>query len=299
MKSKWATKLAIWLGTITFLTALAIIIWQTVSGGSQSTESLKWLQLLQTIGTFLLPPVLCAWIWDEHHTPFRWLGLRSSANWQTIVLATLAMVCAIPAINLLADLNSRVELPKSLEFIEQILKAQEEAAAELTERFLAADNLLTLLLNIGLLALLPALAEELSFRGTLQQIISPVSGPSQGTVSVRTHVAIWVTAFIFSAVHLQFYGFVPRMLMGAMFGYVFVWTGSLWVPMVMHFTNNGIAVLAYYLIGPEGQEKSWADTIGAGSTWWLGVISLIGVCCLLYWIRVRGLQGYARRIRKQ
>lgn len=299
MKSKWATKLAIWLGTIIFLTALAIIIWQTVSDGSQSTESLKWLQLLQTIGTFLLPPVLCAWIWDEHHAPFRWLGLRSSANWQTIVLATLAMVCAIPAINLLADLNSRVELPKSLEFIEQILKAQEEAAAELTERFLAADNLLTLLLNIGLLALLPALAEELSFRGTLQQIISPVSGPSQGIVSVRTHVAIWVTAFIFSAVHLQFYGFVPRMLMGAMFGYVFVWTGSLWVPMVMHFTNNGIAVLAYYLIGPEGQEKSWADTIGAGSTWWLGVISLIGVCCLLYLIRVRGLQGYARRIRKQ
>jgi hypothetical protein len=83
MKSKWATKLAIWLGTITFLTALAIVIWQTVSGGSQSTESLKWLQLLQTTGTFLLPPVLCAWIWDEHHAPFRWLGLRSSANWQT------------------------------------------------------------------------------------------------------------------------------------------------------------------------------------------------------------------------
>ena len=259
------------------LTLLAMGIW-AIGGNAQSTVSLKCLQFLQTIGTFLLPPILCAWIWDADHKPLRWLHLDQGANWQTFLLAIAIMICAIPGINLLADLNSRVVLPESLAHLEQIFKQQEEAAAELTKRFLEADNIGMLLINIGLMALLPALAEELSFRGTLQQILS------------NKHLAIWVTAFIFSAIHMQFYGFIPRMLMGAMFGYIFVWTGCLWVPVVMHFTNNGIAVLAYYFLG----ENSSADTLGAGTTWWLGCISLI-VVGLLLWITSRGQQARDRR----
>ena len=89
-------------------------------------------------------------------------------------------------------------------------------------------------------------------------------------------VVFYILAFIFSAVHLQFYGFVPRMLMGAMFGYVFVWTGSLWMPVLMHFTNNGLAVLSYYLLDKNAiDSKNIADTIGAGDTWWLGLISIL------------------------
>ena len=269
-------RILVWLGIMAVLTLLAMGVWMIACGGSQSTDSLKWLQFLQTMGTFLLPPILCAWLWDENHKPFNWLNLNKGAGWQSFVLAVGIMVCAIPAINLLADLNNRIELPESLDFIEQKLKAYEASAAALTERFLKADNVGVLILNIGLMALLPALAEELSFRGTLQQILG------------NKHVAIWVTAFIFSAIHMQFYGFIPRMLMGAAFGYVFVWTGSLWIPVVMHFTNNGIAVLAYYIFGTE---NSYADTIGAGVTWWLGVISLI--------LTSLGLLIFYRRTRKQ
>jgi membrane protease YdiL (CAAX protease family) len=265
-----------WLGIMAVLTLLTMGAWMIVSGGSQSTVSLKWFQFVQTIGTFLLPPILCAWLWDENHKPFHWLHLNKGADWQSFVLAIGIMICAIPAINLLADLNSRIDLPDSLDFIEQKFKAYEASAAALTERFLQADNVAVLLLNIGLMALLPALAEELSFRGTLQQLLG------------SKHLAIWITAVIFSAIHIQFYGFIPRMLMGAMFGYVFVWTGSLWVPIVMHFTNNGLAVLAFYVFGTE---NSYADTIGAGATWWLGVISLI--------ITSLGLPIFFRRTRKQ
>lgn len=272
------------------LTLLAMGIW-AIGGNVQSTTSLKCLQFLQTIGTFLLPPIFCAWIWDADHKPLRWLHLDQGANWQTFLLAIAIMICAIPGINLLADLNSRVVLPESLAHLEQIFKQQEEAAAELTKRFLEADNIGTLLINIGLMALLPALAEELSFRGTLQQVLSP--NPLT-TNPLTPHIAIWITAFIFSAIHMQFYGFIPRMLMGAMFGYIFVWTGSLWVPVVMHFTNNGIAVLAYYFIGEDMVGKNYADTIGAGTTWWLGVISLLTVGVLL-WITFRGLREYDRR----
>jgi hypothetical protein len=248
-----------WLAIMAVLTLLAMGIWYIVFGGSQSTESLKWLQFLQTTATFLLPPILCAWLWDTNHQAFAWLKMDRGMSGSTVALAIGIMVCAIPAINLLADLNSRIELPESLSAIELKMKQMEEAAAALTERFLQADNVGILLINIALMALLPALSEEFSFRGTLQQILG------------NKHTAIWITAFIFSAIHMQFYGFIPRMLMGAMFGYIFVWTGCLWVPVLMHFVNNGLAVLAFYFFG----QNSSADTIGTGATWWLGVISLM------------------------
>jgi len=293
-------RIVVWLGIMAGLTLLAMGIWYIALGGSQSTESLKWLQLLQTIGTFLLPPILCAWIWDANHKPFTWLKLDKGTDWKVLLICIAIMIVAIPGINLLADLNSRVSLPKSLESIEQILKQQEEAAAALTERFLQADNVGQLLLNIGLLALLPALAEELSFRGTLQQILK---GEGLAVNGERTHIAIWITAFVFSAIHMQFYGFVPRMLMGALFGYIFVWTGSLWIPIVMHFTNNGIAVLAYYVvqhsaISGQFSDKNIADTFGAGDTWWIGVLSLIAVSALVVWMLTsQDLPGYVRRTR--
>ena len=282
-------QILLWLGAMSVLTVIAMGAWMIIWGGSQSTESLKWLQFIQTTATFLIPPILCAWLWDEEHKPFRWLRMDVPVQWQNILLAVVIMVCAVPGINLLADLNSRVELPKSLEFIEQILKSQEEAAAALTERFLQADNIGGLLINIGLMALLPALSEELSFRGTLQQIIyKDQSGKVQST---KVHLAIWITAFIFSAIHMQFYGFVPRMLLGAMFGYVFVWSGSLWVPITMHFVNNGMAVLVYYLMGESENTKNIADTLGAGDTWYLGVSSIL--------ITSLGLLIFYRRTHKQ
>ena len=291
MKNRFV-QILIWLGIMSVLTMLGMGLWLVFSGGSQTTESLKWLQLCQTLGTFLLPPIICAWIWDENRKPFRWLKMDQKVGWTSVVWAIGIMVLAIPAINLLADLNSRVDLPESLDFIEQIFRRQEDAAAGLTERFLKADNVWGLLINIGLLAFLPALSEELSFRGTLQQIL----GRNQVKES-RVHIAIWVTAFVFSAIHLQFYGFVPRMLMGALFGYFFVWSGSLWVPIVMHFTNNGLAVLFYYLFDTNDAGKSYADTIGAGTTWWLGVISLLVVIALV--ITFPDRREFVRRTRTQ
>ena len=281
-------RILLWLAVMAILTLLAMGLWLITGGNNQSTESLKWLQFLQTLGTFALPPILCAWLWNNHQ-PFSWLKLNRPLPWQTALWAIGLMICALPAINLLADLNSRIELPKSLDFIEQILKQQEEAAAALTERFLQADNFGMLLINVCLMAFLPALSEELSFRGTLQQILSNDQHPK-----TKSHIAIWVTAFIFSAIHMQFYGFIPRMLLGAMFGYVFLWTGNLWAPILMHFTNNALAVIAYYLTTNDQNpttNNNWADTFGAGSTWWVGVLSLL--------ITSLGLLIFVRRTRKE
>ena len=258
MKKNPFVQILLWLAIMAVLTPLAMGIWMLVGDG-QSTASLKWLQFAQTIATFLLPPILCAYIWSDDHKPFTWLRLDTRPDGFLCLIAIGIMLCAIPAINLLADLNNRIVFPAALAALEQQLRAMEEAASVLTERFLQADNLGGLLINIGLMALLPALSEELSFRGTLQQVLG------------RNHVAVWLTAIIFSAIHMQFFGFIPRMLMGAMFGYIFLWSGSLWIPILMHFTNNSLAVIAYYTFG----QNSSADTIGTGTTWWLGVLSLI------------------------
>ena len=256
------------------LTLIAMGAWMLLSGNSQSTVSLKWLQFVQTVATFLIPSVLCAWLWDADRRPFAWLKMDKRVDGSLFALAVVLMVCAVPAINLLADLNSRITLPESMAAWEAKMKSMEAAAAALTERFLQVDNLGGLIINLGLMALLPALSEELSFRGTLQQLIA-----NSQQLRAKSHMAIWITAIIFSAIHMQFYGFIPRMLMGAMFGYVFVWTGSLWVPIVMHFTNNALAVIVYYIVANSQEltanNQNIADTIGAGDTWWLGVISLI------------------------
>ena len=289
-QEKIFSKIVLWVGLMIAFTMVVSVGWLLSDVDKTATSSLKWLQCIQTLSLFLLPALLCAWWWDDNHRPFRWLRMDKMISWRVVGLAALVMVCAIPGINLLADLNNRIVLPECLSSLEQFFRQMEEEAALLTERFMQADNVWVMMINMGLMAVLPALAEEMSFRGVLQQLLGG-----------RTHVAIWLTAVIFSAIHMQFYGFIPRMLMGALFGYVFVWTGSLWVPIVMHFVNNGMAVLVYYILSNKGVsiDTNYADTLGAGTTWWLGIISLltVGILLRVLYLRItsQGPQGYDHR----
>ena len=289
-REKIFSRIVVWIGLMIAFTMVVSVGWLLSDVDKTATSSLKWLQCIQSMSLFLLPALLCAWVWDDKHRPFRWLRMDGMISWRVVGLAALVMVCAIPGINLLADLNNRIVLPECLSSLEQFFRQMEEEAALLTERFMQADNVWVMMINMGLMAVLPALAEEMSFRGVLQQLLGG-----------RRHVAIWLTAVIFSAIHMQFYGFVPRMLMGALFGYVFVWTGSLWVPIVMHFVNNGMAVLVYYIFSSKGVaiDTNYADTLGAGTTWWLGVISLltVGILLRVLYLRItsQGPQGYDHR----
>ena len=266
MKKKFF-QILIWLGVLFGCTVLAALIWILLFHGNNSIASQKWLQFISVIGMFFAPPIICAAIWDEHHKPQRWLKLDRGSHWTHFIMAAGIMIVAIPAINLFAYLNSLIPMPESL--------ITKEADANATiALFLQADNVFAMLLNIGLMALLPAIAEELTFRGTLQQIIANSQQPT-----AKVHMAIWATAILFSAIHMQFLGFIPRMLMGAMFGYMFVWTGTLWIPIVMHFTNNAFAIIVYYLMANSQEQiadnTNIADTFGTGDTLWMGLFSLI------------------------
>ena len=275
-----ALRLLLWLSTTLLLTIAAVSLWALLPDRT-SVASLKWLQLLQTLCAFVLPPLILAVCATEK--PMAWLHLTTGMRWQTALFAVLTMLMAVPAINLLSHLNQQLTLPAAWQPIEAWMQQQEEAANRLTEQFLQVDSIRGLLLNLGLMALLPAIGEELTFRGVLQNLLAPNAcrTPAKGCPNGRTHIAIWVTAAIFSFVHFQFYGFVPRMLMGAMFGYMLVYTGSLWVPMLMHFTNNATAVLSYYIATRQGLDPDSLDILGTGSTLQLGILSLLLVPTLI------------------
>ncbi len=286
-----------WLGVKALLTIVAMGAWIIVPCDHASTGALKWFQFMQTVGTFLLPPLICAWLWSSQ--PLSWLGLKQnveaskSRNTEVFFCAIVLMIIAMPGINLLADWNSKMVLPECMAGIEAWMKAQEQAAMALTERFLKGEGVGILLVNIGLMALLPACAEELTFRGVVQGLIA-----GSGQQSARQHVAVWVTAILFSAIHLQFYGFVPRMLLGALFGYMLVWTGSLWVPIVMHFTNNVITVVAYWVIYNKGINPETVESFGTGETAWVGWLSLAltAVGVYFFWRLSRQMRSASSRM---
>lgn len=118
-------------------------------------------------------------------------------------------------------------------------REREDIATEFTKFITQFESSTDLVVGLLVIGVLPAIGEEFAFRGWLQPAIQKVSG--------NPHVAIWVSAFLFSALHMQFFGFVPRMLLGAMFGYLMFWSGNLWIPIIAHLVNNGFAVVMIYL----------------------------------------------------
>jgi len=257
-------------GLMLALTIPMMILWFIMTHGSDSVAAAKRLQLWQTLTIFILPSLLGVYLWSEQ--PLAWLHLDRGMTGRTALVAVGTMLVAVPAINLLSHLNQQLVLPSALHGLEEWMRQMEDAAAVLTERFLRVDSVGGLLINLGLMAVLPAIGEELTFRGVVQGQFSPK----------YKHAAIWITAAIFSFIHMQFYGFVPRMLMGVLFGYMLVWTGSLWVPMLMHMTNNAVAVISYYLSNRYNLGNEWMEEFGAGSTWYVGVLSLLAVTAICY-----------------
>ena len=260
-----------WLGCI-FLLSIPAMGSIALFPQPVTTEALKWVQLIQTAALFLLPPFLMAFLWTKQ--PLEWLKLKSETRGYGL-WAIFLMLIALPAINLVGYFNQQMSLPAFLEPLEQWMKTAEANAAHLTEQFLSVTTFDGLIINILLMALLPAVAEELTFRGVLQRLIQTQTNEAINREGKRVHLAIWCTAILFSAIHMQFYGFLPRMLMGALFGYALVWTGSLWIPILMHFTNNAMAVILYFLAIRSGWDLDKVDTIGTNDTLWLGVVSLV------------------------
>jgi len=226
----------------------------------------KIIQFAQSAGLFIIPPLLTAYLLSQ--TPEKFLLLQKMPTLQTIVLAVLFMILAVPFINYIAGWNAEIKLPDSLSALEQWMKKTEEAAAALTERMMQASTFGGLLSNIFLMAIVAAVGEELFFRGLLQTRLSHWIK--------NVHAAVWITAFFFSAFHLQFYGFFPRLLLGAYLGYLLVWSGSLWLPVLAHFVNNALAVLMYFLFQNNYISLN-PDEIGVNVSLWALIVNALAL----------------------
>ena len=257
-----------------FFTTLAISVWQIFSGGNTTDiNSLKGLQFLQAVGMFVIPSVLFAYLWSKN--AFEYLSLDKKTGIKTTAVVVLFMLVSIPFINLLGELNQKLVLPHFLSDVEAWMKASELQAAKLTSAMLGVSTFGGLMVNLLLIAFVPALGEELFFRGVFQRIFSNWKG---------AYVSVWLTAFVFSAIHFQFYGFLPRFLLGAFFGYLVIWSGNLWLPILAHFINNAIAILFFYFKFNKFPVVDM-DRIGTGSTFWVGILSMAVAVLLLFYMQ--------------
>ena len=237
---------AIFFTIIAFVAGILIYGFQPVirmsEGDSSNVEMLRLLQIVSSFGMFVVAAFIFAKI--QSNDWLNYLNLKK-LNLILAILTPLIILSFSPFLEFSNELNKNMVLPEFFKEIEAWMKLKEAQMAEMTKQLLVMKSVPVLLINMLMLAIIPAVGEELIFRGCLQKIFGRWIG--------NYHLAIWITAIIFSAIHFQFYGFIPRMLLGALFGYLLVWSGSLWLPILAHFMNNGVAVVTAYVFQQQGK----------------------------------------------
>lgn len=239
----------------------------------QAVSLLKYFQLIQSIGFFILPAVLAGWFFEGHVTGY--LKLNRTSPVILFIITIFIMFVSLPAISWIISVNEMMKLPTALHGVEQWMKDTEDQAAQLTDAFLNTDTIGGLGVNLMMIAIIPAIGEEMLFRGILQRLFSEWFR--------NIHMAILFTAFIFAAIHLQFYGIMPRMILGILFGYLFYWTGSLWLPIFAHFLNNGSAVIVSFLVSSNMVKQEY-ENFGSTNNVFLIICSIVLTGLLLFWV---------------
>ena len=217
----------------------------------------------QHLGTFVLPGLLFGVIYYRPRI-LHGMNLGINPGLPLAFFGILFLVAAYPLVNLSFLLNEAIPLPSwAISF--------EDQAADTLKAILAMDTFTIFLINLFLIAILPGIGEELIFRGILQKHI--------GGIIRNPIVAIWIAAFLFSAIHLQFEGFFPRMVLGVVLGYLYYWTRNLWIPIIAHAFNNGIQVILIY--AADVDLETFDEQSSNQLQWWMLPIS-IGFMYLIY-----------------
>ena len=231
---------------------------------------------MQDILAFILPAVVTMAI--IYRRPFHVMELDRAPSWLAIAIVIVFYVISLPAMNWLVEMNKAMSLPSWMAGIEQAMRAAEDSAAEVTQEMLNINSVGQLILCVLVVGVMAGLSEEMLFRGAMLRTMQDSR--------LGKHAVVWITAILFSAFHLQFYGFVPRMLLGVWLGYLFVWTGSLWVPIIAHTLNNSTVVLMSYLSNKGVIPEDFGDNLGlpaAGSFPWLATCSLFVSIAIILW----------------
>lgn len=241
------------------------------AGNAENIPLLKVVQISNSIGLFIAPAIILALMASSK--PFRWLGFSRRITWPSVGWLLLIIISMQAIVAYTGMLNQNFHLPDFLSGVEEWMKRMEDKAMGITEAFLEVNSLGGLTVNLLMVAIVPAFGEELFFRGMIQPILT--------RWFKNVHLAVFVTAFFFSALHMQFFGFLPRFLLGILFGYLFVWSGNLWFPVLAHLIHNTIPVVAYFIYSGDLAEST-VDSIASGSMAWtyalVSAILLVLLC---------------------
>lgn len=229
--------------------------------------------VIQSLFAIALPAILVAAL--THPAPMHYLKIEKSRKMSEKVIFTLLLfLCSYLFASFLSQWNRGIVLPQSLNGIEQTMRSMEDAALETTDLLLSVQTTGGLLLNLLIVAGFAAVSEELFFRGALQQFLQEKFR--------NGHAAVWVSALIFSMVHFQFYGFFPRLFLGALLGYLFLYTGNLWLPIIFHFINNATVLVVNYIWRDAGWLQN-LDDMPLTLTFIVGALTSLLLTFLLFW----------------
>lgn len=255
------------------LSAVVAVIISLTAGRLTELNILRISQISSQLLTFVFPPLL--YVFLVKAKPMKSLGFNKSSIY--IFIISFVMVYAIMPLNsIFAEWNANLRLPESMSAIEEMMKSLQEQATRVTETMLNVNNIGGLIINLIMIAGLAAIGEELLFRSLLQPFLIKICK--------NAHIGIIITSAIFSFIHFEFYGFIPRLVMGMLLGYMFYFSRSIWVPMLMHFANNATAVIIYYLNNKEITDID-VDTFGQTNTLTLTISILLMI--FLFWVTIR------------
>jgi uncharacterized protein len=238
-----------------------------------SPSVIRFLQAGQGFCIFVIPALIISKLMSGDFTTF--MGIKRSPSVSLLLLVAL-LACFVITINTFAGwINSRMVFPSSMNDMEKWMKAKEMLAERYTVILTSSSTSPNIAVNIIVIALLAAIGEEFFFRGILQQLFT--------NLTKSGILAVWITAILFSTIHLQFYGFLPRLILGLLYGYLFLWSRSIWLPAFAHFINNLIPVIIAFNRGwNEGSERSEQFVTGNPMAIIIAVIVVTG---LLFVIR--------------
>ncbi len=232
-----------------FGTDLKVLEKSATALSSNDFAFLRYLLIIQDISLLIIPSIIILGLMkSESAARLTELKIPQVKEVGLVVILTF---CIFPITGFTGQINSAMHLPGWLSGVEHWMIEKEEKADNLIDLLVASNTFWVMILNLLTIALIPAVAEEMIFRGVFQKIFY--------NLFKSGHMAIWFTSFLFSTIHFQFFGFIPRFILGLVFGYLFFWSGTLWLPVISHFVNNAFPVMLAYIQGME-KFNSPSDT---------------------------------------
>ncbi len=237
-------------------------------------HAMRVMQIIQTFGFLFLPSAMFFWLFAD----IKDIKLFDSTNSRYVIISIALMLFAQLIISWLAYVNYQLVLPEYMAGIQKWMVQSEKEMAELTFIFLDTKHIPTIALNVFIMVLMPAVCEELLFRGIIQNKLTRWWN--------NPHLAILFTAILFSAIHMQFLTFLPRFFLGGLLGYLFYYGNSIWLPMAAHFTNNLGALVLFYYMRYQHPDKNPLDVDFTDlPSWWLVVAATIILVAGLIYIK--------------